>query len=151
MNQIIMRTLKLAVIAVAFCIAKPAEATTNEITVQSYLKVNKDAVQLDRSSGTLSIQMAGKRWNTQIITCTTTNQLMTKGSVDQCGWAYWRNLSTNIADEIHITLDAGSTTSIVLQAREPALFRLAPGATVTNFTAAANAGSVDFENTIIED
>jgi len=128
-----------------------AWATTNEISVQVTLKVNKDAVQIDRASGTQLIQMSGKRYNTQTITTTTTNQALTKGSVQSAGWAYARNLSTNAADQVWLSFDNGTTTSLVFEAKEPALFRLAPAAVVSNFVVSANAGQVDFEFTVIED
>lgn len=136
----------MAVLGVA-CIAY---ATTNEITVQTFLKVNKDAVQLQRSTGTLLIQMAGTRYSTYVLTLTTTNQFLSKGNVANAGWCYMRNLSTNPTHQANITFDGGTTTSLVLKAEEPALFRLAPGALVTNFTAAASSSSFDFEITVTE-
>ena len=128
-----------------------AQATTNEITVSTTLKVSKDAVQLQRQSGTKLIQMAGKRYNIQTITATTSNQNLTKGSVGSCGWAYMRNLGTNGSPNVIITLDNGTTEAMLLEPGEPALLRLAPAAVVSNFTVKASATSVDFEFTVIED
>jgi hypothetical protein len=131
--------------------AQSVFATTNEIAVQALLKVNKGPVQINRTSGTVTIQMAGNKYNTQTISATTTNALLTKGNVGNAGWCYMRNLSTNAADRVNITFDAGSTTSLVLEASEPAIMRLHPSAIVTNFTVSSSAGSVDFEFTVIED
>lgn len=131
--------------------ASSAFATTNEISVSTILKVSKDAVQISRTSGTKLIQFIGSRWNTQTIALTTTNQALTKGSVGNAGWCYMRNLGTNGSPSAYITFDSGVTTGIVVEAGEPALFRLAPNAVVTNFTAGASSGTVDFEFTVIED
>jgi len=138
-------------IAAILLMAGMAHATTNEITVSTLLRVNKDAVQLQRQSGTTLIQMAGKRFNIQTITATTTNQFLTKGSVGSCGYAYMRNLGTNGAPSVTLTLDSGTTEAMVLKPGEPALLRLAPAAVVSNFTVKASATTVDFEFTVIED
>jgi len=128
-----------------------AHASTNEISVSTTLKVSKDAVQLQRQSGTKLIQMAGKRYNIQTITATTANQNLTKGSVGNCGWAYMRNLGTNGSPNCIITLDNGTTEAMTLEPGEPSLFRLATGAVVSNFTVKSSASTVDFEFTVIED
>jgi len=142
--------MKRLIVALAL-ISGMAHASTNEITVATTLKVSKDAVQLQRQSGTTQIQMAGKRYNIQTLTCTTTNQALTKGSVSSAGWCYMRNLGTNGSPTVNITFDAGVTTGMVLKAGEPALLRLAPAVVVSDFTAAASSDSVDFEFTVIED
>ena len=128
-----------------------ASASTNEITVSTTLKVAKDAVALERKSGTKLIQMAGKRYNIQTVAATTTNALLTKGSVSSAGWCYMRNLGTNGSPSVTITFDIGVTEAMVLEAGEPACFRLAPAAVVTNFTVKSSSGTVDFEFTVIED
>jgi len=138
-------------IALFLLIAGVATASTNEITVSTTVKVNKDAVQITRQSGSLLVQMAGKRYNTQTISLTTTNQFLTKGSVQSAGWCYMRNLETNATAQANISFDGGATTTMVFKAKEPALFRLNPDALVSNFTGAASSGSVDFEITVIED
>jgi len=122
----------------------------NEISIQTLLKVSKDAVQLQRTSGTLLVDMTGSKYSTFVITLTTTNQFLTKGNVGDSGWCYMRNLETNTAAVANISMDGGTTTSMVLRASEPALFRLAPGALVTNFTGSATTGTVNFEITVVE-
>ena len=139
------------VIVALFLAATMAHATTNEITVRVSLKVNKDAVQVNRDSGTLQINMAGKRYNTQTLTLTTTNQYLSKGSVASAGFCFMRNLETNTTKQANVSLDGGVTTSLTFKAKEPALFRLTSAALVTNFTAAASSGTCDFEITVIED
>ena len=128
-----------------------AHASTNEISVSTTLKVSKDATKITRQTGTILIQMAGNKFNSQVVSATTTNQFLTKGGVVTPGWAYMRNLSTNTAQSLSVTFDGGATTSIVLEAKEPALFRCAPDALITNWTVSASSGSVDFEFTVIED
>ena len=128
-----------------------ASATTNEIAVSVTLKAQKGVTDIDRRSGTLLVQMAGQRYNVQTLATTTTNQFLTKGSVVTPGWAFMRCLSTNAGQKVNITFDGGATTSMVLEAKEPALFRCSPSALITNWTVSAGAGSVDFEFTVIED
>lgn len=142
--------MKKAILAVML-VAGIALATTNEISITTALRVKKDAIKLERSTGTVLLQMAGTKYNVQTISTTTTNQFLAKGGVGTPGWAYMRNLSTNIGDKVNITFDGGTTTSMVLEAQEPAIFRCAPAALVTNWTVSAGAGSVDFEFTVIED
>ena len=132
-------------------IAGIASASTNEISVSVLLKAKKNATDLTRQTGTLLLQMAGQRYNVQTVAATTTNAVLTKGSVGTPGWCYMRNLGTNGSPTVSITFDAGATTSIVLEAKEPALFRAAGGAIITNWTVSASSGSVDFEFTVIED
>ena len=139
------------VIAVALMAAGILHASTNEITVNALLRIQKDAIQLERNSKSLLFQMEGSKYNIQTITATTTNQNLTKGSVGNCGWAYMRCLSTNEGAKVYTSYDNGTTTSHVCEAREPALFRLAPDAVVSNFTVKADSGTVDFEFTVIED
>lgn len=139
------------IIAAALVLGSIAEATTNEITLQALLRVRKGAVNLERNSGQIQFQFAGTKYNIQTITCTTTKQNLTKGSVGTCGWAYMRNIATNGSPAISITFDGGTTTSLVLEAQEPALFRIAPNAVVSNFTAATTTGTADLEFTIFED
>lgn len=128
-----------------------AQATTNEITASVTLKVNKNATQLTRNTGTLQIQMSGNKFNSQNITATTTNQYLAKGGVGTPGWAYMRNLSTNLIKEVNVSFDGGTTTSMVFKAKEPAVFRVSSSALVTNWTVSANSGTCDFEFTVIED
>lgn len=138
------------VIFALLLMAGVASASTNEITVSTLLKAKKDATDITRQTGTLLIQMAGNRYNVQTIAATTTNTVLSKGSVVSPGLCYMRNLSTNPTAQINITFDAGTTTSLVLKAEEPALFRASSAAIITNWTASANAGSVDFEFTVLE-
>jgi len=142
---------KTALLAMLMLVGTMAFATTNEISVSCFLKVQKDVTDLQRTTGTLLFQMDGQRYNVQTIAATTTNQFLSKGNVSVPGWAFLRCLSTNIADKVYITFDGGPTTSLVLEAKEPAMFRVAPDALVTNWTVSAGAGSVDFEFTVIED
>ncbi len=128
-------------------------ATTNEITVTESIKINKDSVQLSRSSGTKLIQFAGHRYNTQVIALTTNWQSLAKGSVATNGWCYMLNLGTgtNALTQANISFDGGTTPAISLKSGEPALFRMSTSAVVTNIKAKASVDTTDFEFTLIED
>jgi len=123
----------------------------NEISIQTLLKVNKGAAQVSRSTGTLLIDMTGARYNTQVITCTTNNQALSKGGVVNAGYTYWRNLATGATDVVNVSFDAGVTTSMTLKAKETALFRIPTGAVVTDFYVSCVTNTVDLEFTVIED
>ena len=133
----------------AVCLAGIAQATTNEISVKVSLKVDKNFSQLSKDSGTLQIQMAGTRYNTQVLSCTPTNAAMVKGSVSSAGYTYWRNLATN--NTVYISTDEGTTTNMMLKAGEAAMFRLLPAVDISKFVAATLTGTADLEFTIVED
>jgi len=124
---------------------------SNEITVNTTLKVKKDGADLQRQSGTILIDQTGKGYNTQTITATTSNQNLTKGGVGDCGWCYMRNLGAAGDPNCIITFDNGTTEAMVLEPGEPACIRLATAAVVSAFTVKASATTVDFEFTVIED
>ena len=141
-----MKTIMAAI--TCFCIAAAAWATTNEITVQVYLKADKNSVQIERKPGTLQIQMIGSRWQSYVVPCTITNTPLSKGAVGNLGWAYCRNLSTN--QTVALSFDNGATTNMHLLSGECALWRFAPAFQMTNVSAAVTAGAGDFEVTILE-
>lgn len=128
-----------------------AAIAANEITVSTTLKVDKDALKLQRNTGTVQADLTGTRANVQMLTATPTNQTLSKGTLGNVGMFYMRNLSTNAAEKVFITFDNGSTTSHVLLAEEPLVGRLAPGAVVTEFTVATTNGTCDVEFTVIEE
>ncbi len=127
--------------------------STNEITVTASLKVSKDSIQISRTSGTKLVQMAGHRYNTQVLALTTNLQSLTAGSVVTNGWCYLRNLGTgtNDATTADISFDGGVTPALSIKSGEPALFRMSKSTVVTNIKASASVDTTDLEFTIIED
>ena len=136
-------------IASVLLVAGLAHATTNEITVTANLKVSKNSTELTKRSGTQLIQMSGNRFFSTVISCTTTNTALSKGSVSGLGWCYTRNLST--AQAVEISFDAGATVAMKLLFSEAAVFRLAPSYTITNMMVKASSGEADFEFTVVEE
>lgn len=128
-----------------------AQATTNEISTSITLKVNKNATQITRNTGTILIQMAGNLVNVQSGQASTTPTNLTKGGVTTPGWVYIRNLSTNAAEKIGFSFDGGTTTNLLLEAEEAGVFRADPGAAITNWTVGTSTGTCNFEFTLIED
>ena len=137
-------------IIVLMLVAGMVYGSTNEIQTQVYLTVSKNALQISRVPDSLTVQMAGTKFNSQIIAATTTNQALTKGSVANMGWCYLQNLSTNTSVYFSV-LETGFTTNMLLKAREFALFRFAPAFSITNMYVSTASGTADVENTIIED
>lgn len=122
-------------------------ASTNEIQELVNLTVNKDALRLTRTPDALNIQMAGNKWNTEVIYCTSTNTAFSKGSVANLGFAFVQNLSTNV----NVYISYLGSTNMMLKPREYALWRYSPTLTITNFQAATISGAANLEHTVIED
>ena len=142
---------KLICIAVLGLFAAVAVATTNEITAKIYLKVDKNYTQMTRDSGSMLVQMAGQRYNSQILSANSNGwQSVSKGSVTNLGWAVMRNLSTDIT--LYISYDSGLTTNAALKPGEMNMQRLFKSFTVTNIHYKIDVtNTCDAEFTIIED
>jgi hypothetical protein len=124
-------------------------ATTNEITVSSSLKVNKNSTELSKSALNQLVQMAGTRFYSATITATTTNQALSKGNVGNLGWCYWRNCSTN--KTLYMSTGNGASTNFCLLPGEAGVFRLAPSCVITTIQVSASSGAADLDLTVVEE
>ena len=142
---------KLICIAVLGMFAAVAIATTNEITAKLYLKMDKNYSTITRDSGSLLVQMAGQRYNSQILSANSNAwQSVSKGSVTNLGLCVMRDLSTNIT--LYVSYDGGTTTNAMLKPGEMNMQRLFKLYDVTQIKYKIDvAGSCDAEFTIIED
>ena len=126
----------------------------NEITQSGYLKAEKGTRKIERSPGTISIDWAGTRWQSQIYNLTTNAWTpMAIGSVQTNGIVWLRNVGAN--GSVNVSFDAGTTTHLTLKTNEFFSFRLATTFTATNIHFIAvqpstNVISEDFEATILE-
>jgi hypothetical protein len=134
--------------AIIICSASVVYGTTNEITVTCNLRVKKNSAEITKTSGNQLIQMAGTKFFSTVYTATSTNQPVSKGNVDNLGWCYMRNLSTN--NSVYISFDVGATTNMMLKFAEAALFRLNTSFEMTNVHIRTTSGVCDMELTIVE-
>lgn len=127
-------------------------ASTNEISAQVLLQVNKGSLQISRIPDSKTIQMAGTRMNTQVIEATITNTPLSKGSINNLGWCYVRCLSTNnsVCGSVMST-NGAFTTNFLLKAGEFSLTRLFQTLSITNLYVSTTGGVADVEITLIED
>lgn len=105
----------------------------NEITTSITLKATKNYLDFTRAVS-LSFGLTNASPNaiagTQTISTNATPEAITVGNVSTNGWAYFRNLTTNV--DTYIELGWSDTTNfraiVRLKPSEPACFRLTPGA-----------------------
>lgn len=138
-----------AIIIAAIALATQLHATTNEITVQVVFQATKGSAQVSRQPGTIQAQWIGSRYSTRIYDLTTTNTILDAAGITTPGWAYFRNVS--LTGTVDISSSNGAITNMMLLPGEMSLQRLkSTNFSITNIQAAASAGTVQLEATIIE-
>lgn len=138
------------------CLMSSVMFAADEITMMGYIKAAKGYMKLEKSPGTITINMTGIRYNSKIYALTTNAwQALEIGACATNGIVYLRNVGSQ--GSVKVSFDVGTTTHLVVKTNEFYMFRLDPGFTATNvhFLAVQPSTNViaayDFEATILED
>lgn len=121
----------------------------SEIQHSDTLTASKGNAQIQWRPNTASIDWNGTRFFDVVVSCTTSWQALSKGSVVTNGVFLVWNQSTNINE--YLSFNSGTTTNILIKPGEFFSFRLDPMYNITTLQYKAASGTPDLRTTILED